>query len=106
MLAPIPLCAVDHEGEVLESYVTKFRDKAAALAFLKKAMKRHDRAETIVPDGLRSYPAAMRQLGNLPARDQTFHTPRCSPHRERHRIGPIGSTPAQLRQGSNPCYIP
>lgn len=32
--------AVDHEGEVLESYVTKTRDKSAALRFLKKAMKR------------------------------------------------------------------
>ena len=27
--------AVDHEGEVLEIYVTRKRDKAAALAFLK-----------------------------------------------------------------------
>ena len=33
--------AVDHEGEVLESYVTKTRDKQAALRFLKKAMKRY-----------------------------------------------------------------
>ena len=33
--------AVDHEGEVLESYATKTRDKAAALTFLKKMMKRH-----------------------------------------------------------------
>ena len=33
--------AVDHEGEVLESYVTKARDKAAALTFMKKALKRH-----------------------------------------------------------------
>ena len=56
--------AVDHEGEILENYVTKKRDKAAALAFLKKALKRHGRAETIVTDGLRSYPAAMRELGN------------------------------------------
>ena len=46
--------AVDHEGEVLESYVTKKRDKAAALKFLKKALKRHGRAERIVTDGLRS----------------------------------------------------
>jgi putative transposase len=61
--------AVDHEGEILESYVTKMRDKAAALAFLKKALKRHGRAETIVTDGLRSYPAAMRQLGNLDRRE-------------------------------------
>ncbi len=56
--------AVDHEGEVLESYVTKKRDKSAAFRFLKKAMKRHGKAETIVTDGLRSYPAAMHELGN------------------------------------------
>ena len=61
--------AVDHEGEVLESYVTKKRDKAAALKFLKKALKRHGRAEKIVTDGLRSYPAAMRDMGNLDRRE-------------------------------------
>lgn len=33
--------AVDHEGEVLESFVTTRRDKAVALKFLKKALKRH-----------------------------------------------------------------
>lgn len=33
--------AVDQEGEILESYVTKRRDKKAALRFLKKALKRH-----------------------------------------------------------------
>ena len=33
--------AVDHEGEVLESCVTKSRDKAAAPRFMKKALKRH-----------------------------------------------------------------
>ena len=52
--------AVDHEGEVLESYVTTTRDKAAALAFIKKAMKRHSRPQTVVTDGLRSYGAAMK----------------------------------------------
>jgi len=61
--------AVDHEGEILESYVTKKRDKSAALAFLKKALKRHGRSETIVTDGLKSHPAAMRQLGNLDRRE-------------------------------------
>ena len=61
--------AVDHEGEILESYVTKTRNKAAALDFLKKASKRHGRAEKIVTDGLRSYAAAMRQLGNLDGRE-------------------------------------
>ena len=33
--------AVDHEGEILESYITKTRDKAAALSFMKRALKRH-----------------------------------------------------------------
>jgi putative transposase len=56
--------AVDHEGEVLESYVTKTRDKAAALRFIKKAMKRHGAAEVITTDGLRSYKAAMTEIGN------------------------------------------
>ena len=61
--------AVDHEGEILESYVTKKRDKSAALRFMKKALKRHGKAESIVTDGLKSYPAAMRDLGNLDRRE-------------------------------------
>ena len=61
--------AVDHEGEILESFVTKKRDKSAALAFMKKALKRHGRPEAIVTDGLRSYPAAMRALGNSDRRE-------------------------------------
>ena len=61
--------AVDHEGEVLESYVTRTRDKTAALSFMKKALKRHGRPEAIVTDGLRSYPAAMREMGNIDRRE-------------------------------------
>ncbi len=61
--------AVDHEGEVLESYVTKKRDKSAALTFLKRTLKRHGRPEKIVTDGLKSYTAAMRALGNLGSRE-------------------------------------
>jgi putative transposase len=56
--------AVDQEGEVLESFATKERDKAAALKFMKKLMKRHGSAEAITTDGLRSYSAAMKELGN------------------------------------------
>jgi hypothetical protein len=33
--------AVNHEGEVLETYVTKRRDHKAALKFLRKSMSRH-----------------------------------------------------------------
>ena len=54
---------VDHEGEMLESFVTKRRDKKAALKFLKKSLKRHGHAEEIVTDRLRSYGAALRDLG-------------------------------------------
>ena len=56
--------AVDQEGEILESYGTKTRDKAAALTFMKKALKRHGSPEAITTDGLRSYKAAMSELGS------------------------------------------
>jgi putative transposase len=56
--------AVDHEGEVLESFVTKTRDKKAALKFLRKAMRRHGRPEVIVTDRLRSYGAALKEMGS------------------------------------------
>ena len=55
--------AVDHEGEVLESFVTKTRDKKAALKFLKKTMRKHGRPEVIVTDRLRSYGAGLREIG-------------------------------------------
>ena len=55
--------AVDQEGEVLESYVTKTRDKAAALTFIKKALKRHGSPKAITTDGLRSYKAALKDIG-------------------------------------------
>ena len=55
--------AVDHEGEILERYVTKTRDKAAALLFVRKALKRNWSVRTITTDGLRSYKAAMNELG-------------------------------------------
>ena len=56
--------AVDHEGEVLEVFVTKRRDRRAALKFLKRAMNRYGRPRPIVTDRLRSYRAAMNLIGN------------------------------------------
>ena len=50
-------------GEVLESVVTKTRDRKAALKLLKKSMKRHVRPENIVTDRLHSYGAASKDLG-------------------------------------------
>lgn len=55
--------AVDLEDEVLESSVTKTRDKKAAMKFLKKFMKRHGWPKEFVTDLLQSYGAAMREVG-------------------------------------------
>lgn len=57
--------AVDHEGEVLEAYVTKRRDRKAALRFLRKAMKRYGNPGVVVTDRLRSCRAAMTVIGNV-----------------------------------------
>ncbi|TMV09115.1 IS6 family transposase [Ruegeria sediminis] len=76
--------AVDQEGEVLESSVTKKRDRKAALKFLRKAMRKHGRPEVIVTDRLRSYGAALREIGAanrhetgrwLNKRVENFHLP-------------------------------
>jgi putative transposase len=56
--------AVDHEGEVFESYVTKKRDKKAVLKFMKKAMRWYGSPNEIVTDKLRSYGAAAKELGS------------------------------------------
>ena len=57
--------AVDHEGEVLESFATKKRDKASALKFLRKVMKRYGNPQIIVTDRCPSYGAAMKKIGNI-----------------------------------------
>ncbi|WP_137700765.1 IS6 family transposase [Marimonas lutisalis] len=55
--------AVDHEGEVLESVVTKRRNKRAALKMLRKLMRRYGPPEVLVTDRFPSYKAALRDLG-------------------------------------------
>ena len=42
--------AVDQEGEVLEAFVSKKRDRKAALKFLRKLMKRYPRPDAIITD--------------------------------------------------------
>ena len=56
--------AVDHEGEVLEVYATKRRDRKAALEFLKRTLKRYGKPWSVVTDRLASYRAAMKIIGN------------------------------------------
>ena len=73
--------AVDHEGEILESYITRTRDKDAALTFMKKALKRHGSARedhhrrpALVPGGdegaRQCREAGGRTLGQQPGREQ------------------------------------
>ena len=57
--------AVDNEGEVLDAVVTKRRDKKAALKVLRRLMKRYGRPKIIVTDKLKSYRAALNELGCL-----------------------------------------
>ncbi len=61
--------AVDHEGEVLEVFATKRRDRKAALKFLKRTMKRYGRPRSIVTDLLRSYRGAMEIIGNVTSQE-------------------------------------
>ncbi len=56
--------AVDSEGEVLEILVQPQRDKAAAVRLLRKLLRRQGFVPTvIVTDKLRSYGAALREIG-------------------------------------------
>ena len=55
--------AVDQEAEVLEAFVSKNRDRKAALKFLRKRMKRYPRPDAIITDRRSSYRAALREVG-------------------------------------------
>ncbi len=54
--------AIDHEGTVLDCYVSKRRDRKAAKKVLKKLISKHGLPREIVTDKLGSYKAAMKEL--------------------------------------------
>jgi putative transposase len=56
--------AVDHEGEILESFITKTRDKDAALRFMKKALKRHGLPANIPSRCIGSYRLGFRSCSS------------------------------------------
>ena len=56
--------AVDHEGEVLESYVNKRRDGKATPKSHRESMRRYGQPYVIVTDHVRSYGTAMKVIGN------------------------------------------
>jgi len=56
--------AVDDEGEVLDVLVQRRRDKAAARKLMRKLLKKHGFAPSVVvTDKLRSYSSAFRDIG-------------------------------------------
>ncbi len=54
---------VDRGGKVLEAFVSKTRDRRAALKFLHKLTRRHGRPNEVVTDKLRCYGAALTEIG-------------------------------------------
>ena len=63
--------AIDHEGEVLDAVVTEHRDSKAALKLLRELLKRYGKPEAIVTDKLKSYGAALWELGINESRHET-----------------------------------
>jgi len=54
--------AIDHEGVVIDCYVSTKRNTKAALKFLRKSIRRYGFPKEIVTDKLKSYGAALRKL--------------------------------------------
>jgi len=70
--------AVDYEGEVLDAFVSRRRDRNAALVFLKNIMKKYYTPEVIVTDRLKSYCPAMKIIGNETKQEvRRWKTNRC-----------------------------
>ena len=55
--------AVDERGKTIESYLIRTRDKAAAKAFFRKALKHHGQPRTITLDGFEPSHSALREMG-------------------------------------------
>ena len=65
--------AVDDEGEVLDLLTQRHRDKAAAVKLMRKLLKKQGFAsDMLVTDKLRSYGAAMAELGMSARHEQSL----------------------------------
>ena len=87
--------AVDSQGQTVDFYLSETRDREAAKHFLKKALANHDNRppHVFTRDGLRSYPAAIRELqkeGLMPQRCR--HRTRPYPYRWTQRQMVVWST--------------
>jgi transposase-like protein len=105
--------AVDQEGEVLESFVSKKRDKKAALTFMKKALRCNGRPETIMTDGPLLQGSDERtgqwqETGDRPLGEQQGGelAPAVSTKRASHAQIPANEELAEVRLGSRQCPQP
>lgn len=95
--------AIDHEGEVLDAFVSTKRCKRTALKFMRKLIRKYGRPREIVTDKLPSYGAALRILGasNLQNTQQYLNN-RCEnshqPFRRRERAMQKFKSPSTLQQ--------
>jgi hypothetical protein len=67
--------AVDHEGEVLEVFATKRRDRKAALKFLKRTMKRYGRPWSLAQQPSGKLPPAVPKEGGSDGQIQGHQDP-------------------------------
>lgn len=78
-------------AKYLESFVTKKRDKSAALKFLRKSMKRYGNSEVVETDMCPSYRNAMKVIGNEKRQEADRDLNNCAenshlPLRRRERV--------------------
>jgi putative transposase len=98
----------------LEAVVTANRDKAAALRFLKRIVKKYGPPRKIVTDGLCSYSAAMKEIGaadrqelggRLNSRAENSHQPFRRRERPMQRVSQHEDE-AEVQLSSRPGPLP
>ncbi len=90
--------AVDANGDVLDILVQSRRDKAAALRFLRKLLKRWGRPRVMVTDKLRSYGAAKAKIA--PGLEHRQHKATEQPKRG------VPPAHAKAREDHGPVQVP
>ena len=90
--------AVDDEGEVLDLLVQRRRNKAAAVKLMRKLLKKQGFApDMLVTDKLRSYGAAMAELGMSARHEQSLR----KNNRAEIRISTTRRRERKINYGSN-----
>ena len=89
--------AVDKHGQTIDFLLTEHRDKAAALRFLKKAIRRNGLPETITIDGSDANEAAIKSYNE--EHGTKYHHPSGEILKQHGGAGPSGS------QADHPSHV-